>query len=467
MAPSLSKFISQFSPAVAHGGRRHCGLKRAAGEMAAPAAAAGPAMASLGASLGIASGGSGLGLRRGRQGLHSEVSFCCGRVVCRSLLGRRNLVALRGLRGGSLSSSSSSALVGARVRRLMLASRHLTYAVSVSTESGVVVKAFDNGDGEALPLSSKPVMTLESPDLKVPGSDSVGLKPQPLMPAPKPVSRSNGSGVGRPQAIGGSESDDDSVALKPPPILAAQPSGIGNSQKQQSRDSEDDSDSVTLKGPPRPVLRLNRSGPARPQHTQGSERPSLGQILENVEKLGPSDAGPVPRGGGRGPVKARPLTTQPGAWRAGDKIRSKEERERDAAAAAEAAAAAAAAAAAERRAETADNGDAQASTSSTDSESSRTQRPRMQLNTLAKPMARPAPAPAVPRKGPVLKGVGSSGPVLRDVGAGPILKDVGAAPRSQFSRSSSPAPKNADINIGPAGPPKPFSKPAIKVNIVI
>lgn len=428
--------------------------------MAAPAATAGPAMASLGATLGgigasRATGGTSLGFSglrggvRGREGLHSELSFCYGRVCCRTLMiGRRNFVSGRGLRGGS----SSSGLIGARVRRLMMASRHLTYAVLVSTESSVLVKA---GESEALPSErNKPVMTLQSPDRKAAEYDAVGLKPPPLKPAPKPVSRSNGSGTARGEAIGGE--DEDSVALKPPPRPAARPSGIGNSR--QSGGSGEESDSVTLKSPPRPALRRNNSSLARPQQSQGSESPSLGQILESVEKLGPGDAGPVPRGGGRGPVRARPLTTQPGAWRAGDKIRSKEERERDAAVAAESAAA-------ERRLERADNGDAQASTSSTDSDIVRTQRPRMQLNTLAKPIARPAPA--VPRKGPVLKDVGSSGTVLRDVGGGPILKDVGAAPRSQSSGSSASAPRNADINAGPAGPPKPFSKPAIKVNFVI
>ncbi|KAG0625920.1 hypothetical protein M758_2G088400 [Ceratodon purpureus] len=358
--------------------------------------AANPAMASLGASQvmeitatrGMCSGASVM-----RVGWRGDVSSCvmygsvrsgCGKLVCRSLLGRR----------------TSGALAGARVRRLLLASRHLTYAVSVSTESSVAVKALDggDGDGDALPSVSKPVMTLQAPE-----SESVGLKGPPLKPAPKPVAQ---------QFEGNSK-------------------GEGNG-------------AMSLKGPPRPVVRVNRSPVTRPQ-------PSLGEILENVEKLGPSEAGARGAGAGRGaPVRARPLTTQPGAWKAGDKIRTKAERERDAAVAAEAAAAAAA----ERRAQLGESSDAQASTS--DSEILRTQRPRMQLNTLAKPVVRPAPV--AERRGPVLKDVGASGPRLRDVGAGPILKDVGAGPRSQSSRSPAPAPASA----GPAGPPKPFAKSAIK-----
>lgn len=391
--------------------------------------AAAPAMASLGAS-------QVMGGRQPRAGAVAEplrvawkgreygsgVGFSFGTVVCRGVLGRRNLVAARGLRG------CSSALAGARVRRLLLASRHLTYAVSVSTEStesSVAVKALDGDDGGSPPVSSKPVMTLQAPEVNAPESDSVGLKPPPLKPAPKPVAR---------------------------------PNEIAESKPQEFQGSGGENGAVSLKGPPRPVLRLNRSGPSRPQQGESPGIPSLGQILENVEKLGPREAGAGPRGAGRGSVRARPLTTQPGAWKAGDKIRTKAEREKEAAVAAEAAAAAAAAAA-ERRADVGDNDDAQASTS--DSDIPRTQRPRTQLNTLAKPIVRPAPIAA--RKGPVLKDVGSSGPRLRDAGAGPILKDVGAGPRSQSSRSSTPPPAPA----GPAGPPKPFAKAAIKVGIIL
>lgn len=349
--------------------------------MAAPAAAAtAPAMASLQVLVGIGSP---------RRGNNASTSCCVmhGRLVVSRRLPFRNL----GLRGGS------SVLVGARVRRLLLAPR---YAVSVSTESttSVAVKALS--EGESL------TKTLQPPE-----DDSVGLKPPPVKPAPKPVSPVNGKQL--------ENEEDEDVALKPPP----QPNSLG-----------------------RPNAISNGS------RAQSSDGPSLGQILENVEKLGPSEAGP-PRGGSRPPVRAR--ASQPGAWKAGDKLRTKAEREADAAAAQ-------AAAAAERQAQA---GEAQASTSSTDSEVLRTQRPRTQLNTLAKPVARPAPGAT--RKGLVLKDVGSagvskdrdaSGPKLRDAGAGPVLKDVGAAPRSQGSRSATPSP----ANVGPAGPPKPFAKAAVK-----
>jgi hypothetical protein len=350
-------------------------------EMAAPAATA-PAMASLGASRVMGVGES------GRGGGAARVSSCVmygsvRRVACGG-------VAVSRLRGCSV------ALAGAGARRLLLASRSLTHAVSVSSESSVAVKAADGGDVDAPAVSSKPVMTLEAREVNGVESDSVGLKPPPLKPAPKPQP------VQEPQPI-----EDSGVK-------------------------------------PRPVLLLNRSGPTRPQQVESSAARSLGEILENVEKLGPSEAGGAP---GRAPVRARP-----GAWKAGDKIRTKAERERDAAAAAEAAAA-------ERRAQGGDGGDAQASTS--DVEIVRTQRPRMQLNTTAKPVPRPAPAAA--RKGPVLKDVGSAGPRLRDAGAGPVLKDVGAGPRSQPARSSTPPPASAAL----AGPPKPFAKAAIKVGIAL
>lgn len=357
-------------------------------------------------------------------GLRARSGLAASEVRSYSLYGagRRNFVSTaKGWRSGG----ASSAL---RVRRLLLASPgRLTYSVAVSTSS-VSVKAFDSGDS-GLPMSSKPVMTLQD-------ARESELKPPPLKPAPKPLSRPNGSGVVRPQQIASEGEDEDEVALKPPPRPVPR---IANFNQ---LGSENDA----LKDSPRPVVRLNGSS-SQGRSQQGSESPSLGQVLDNVEKLGRSEgSAPPPRGGGRGPVRAR--TMQPGAWKAGDKLRTKAEREKDAADAA-------AAAAAERRAERTDNDDAQASTSSTDSEVLRTQRPRMQLNTLAKPTV-------APRKVPVLKDMGSSGPKLRDVGAGPILKDVGAGPRSQSSRSSAPSP--VALNAGPAGPPKPFSKPAIKVN---
>ncbi|XP_024390329.1 uncharacterized protein [Physcomitrium patens] len=421
--------------------------------MAAPAATApAPAMVSMGVSqvLGIGSGSARGVLRAGllrREGsVHAPpcVMYGCGRVVCRSLLVRRNLVAARGLRG-----SSSSALVGAKVRRFLLASRHLTSAVSVSTESAVSVKAYDSGVDNEDRESSQSVTTLQSPE-----NESIGLKPPSLKPAPKPVVRPNGI----------SRSEQAIPPLKPPPSPASRPNGIRNDEQGGGLGAGND-DSMTLKTPPRPVLRLNRSSPARPQQSQEGEIPSLGQILENVEKLGSNEARPATSAGagGRGPVRARPVTTQPGAWRAGDKIRTKSERERDAAAAA-------AAAAPERRTESANKDEEQETSISMDSEIPKTQRPRVQLNTLAKPTVRPPPAAS--QRGPVLKDVGASGPALRDASAaprkgpilkdvgsrGPILKDVGAAPRGQSSRVSTSPP----ANIGPSGPPKPFSKPAIK-----
>ena len=409
--------------------------------MAAPAATA-SAMASLGASYGVGLGGrSGASVVRvgwrGCEGaacvsscvmygrVRSGMSFCCGKVVCRSFLGRRSLGVLRG---------SSSALAGVRTRRLLLASRYLMYAVSVSTESSVAVKALDGGDGgdgSALPASSKPVMTMQTFDANAQENGSVGLNPSPLKPAPEPVARSNGSG----SEVG------NSVSLNPPPRPTPPPNEISNSKPQQIQGSGAEN-GLMLKSSSRPVLQLNRSSPIRPQQGESSAIPSSGQVLEDVEKLRPSEAGPGSRGAGRRPV----LTTQPGAWKAGDKIRTKAERERDAALAAEAAAAVAA----ERRAELGNSSDAQ--TGTPESEIPQTRRPRTQLNTLVKPIVRPAPGAA--RNGPVLKNVGASGPKLRDVGTGP---------RSQPSGSSTPPPTRA----GAAGPPKPFAKATVKVGIIL
>jgi hypothetical protein len=192
-------------------------------EMAAPAATA-PAMASLGASRVMGVGES------GRGGGAARVSSCVmygsvRRVACGGLAGSR-------LRGCSV------ALAGAGARRLLLASRSLTHAVSVSSESSVAVKAADGGDVDAPAVSSKPVMTLEAREVNGVESDSVGLKPPPLKPAPKPQP------VQEPQPI-----EDSGVK-------------------------------------PRPVLLLNRSGPTRPQQVESSAARSLGEILENVEKLG-------------------------------------------------------------------------------------------------------------------------------------------------------------------------------------
>jgi hypothetical protein len=47
---------------------------------------------------------------------------------------------------------------------------------------------------------------------------------------------------------------------------------------------------------------------------------------------------------------------------------------------------------------------------------------------------------------------------LCDAGAGPVVKDVGAGPRSQPTRSSTFPPVSTAL----VGPPKPFTKAAIK-----
>lgn len=349
-------------------------------------------------SFSASAGGGGGGVVR------SSVSFPIVRVACKGLA-RRNVLG-RGLKCG---------VGGSRVQR-----RHAAkcmYTAATSTDSSVSTKPVDGEDGgDSLPsLSNKPMLTLRPSAKKENDKD---LSTPPLKPAPRPALR------------------------LPPKEQGARTGSDGEAGVEES--SNGSSNSVTRiglrTGVSRPDANVTRSDSAAIQ--------SLNQILESAEKLGAGETTIESRGklAGSAAERPRPQPTQPGAWRAGDKLRSKAEREKEAALV-------------EERSDIA-RSDTEASTSSSSVSTSpsmnRTQVARSQpppsLTTQAKPVLRPRAPTSEAAVRPRAPPGGTMGD--RVVRKGPVLRDIGAGPRSTSSRSSAAAPSAAAAT----APAKAFTK---------
>jgi hypothetical protein len=358
-----------------------------------------------------------------------RMNLCCGE-------GSENLLLLRV--GSTTRQNVASAAVFGK-GRVVSSSTSRTFAVATSTESSVSVKPVEGGgDGvggngsssageDELPsLSNKPVLTMQPPVRKPPTAPAAGENPRdlqaapPLKPAPKPALRlrlreSSPAGGQAQGAVG------RTVGRPFSPRLDGR---RGEQEEQQEQ-------------------RNGKAGPSTSSATSPVQ--NLNQILQDVEKLG--SAG---EDASRGPLRATrnvPVqSTQPRAWKAGDKIRSKAEREKDEKEEREKAAAAYLESRSNTNAEEASTSSSSSSSSpsatgyspSSSSQIAKPQPPR--LTTLAKPVLTPPPA------------VGA-----KPIRKGPVLRDIGAAPKSaqsQQPRSVAASPSAAATT----GPPKAFTK---------
>lgn len=357
-----------------------------------------------------------------------RMNLCCGE-------GSENLLLLRV--GSTTRQNVASAAVFGK-GRVVSSSTSRTFAVATSTESSVSVKPVEGGgDGvggngssaageDELPsLSNKPVLTMQPPVRKPPTAPAAGENPRdlqaapPLKPAPKPALRlrlreSSPAGGQAQGAVG------RTVGRPFSPRLDGR---RGEQEEQQEQ-------------------RNGEAGPSTSSATSPVQ--NLNQILQDVEKLG--SAG---EDASRGPLRATrnvPVqSTQPRAWKAGDKIRSKAEREKAEKEEREKAAAAYLESRSNSNAEEASTSSSSSSSPSatgySPSSSSQIAKPQPpRLTTLAKPVLTPPPA------------VGA-----KPIRKGPVLRDIGAAPKSaqsQQPRSVAASPSAAATT----GPPKAFTK---------
>lgn len=356
-----------------------------------------------------------------------RMNFCCGE-------GSENLLLLRV--GSTTRQNVASAAVFGK-GRVVSSSTSRTFAVATSTESSVSVKPVEgggdgvggNGSGageDELPsLSNKPVLTMQPPVRKPPTIPAAGENPRdsqaapPLKPAPKPALRlrlreSSPAGGQAQGAVG-------RTAGRP---FSPRPDGrrVEQEEQQEQRNGE--------------------AGPSTSSATSPVQ--NLNQILQDVEKLGGAGED-APRGPLRATRNVSAQSTQPRAWKAGDKIRSKAEREKDEKEEKERAAAAYLESRSNTNAEEASTSSSSSSPSATgyspSSSSSQIAKPQPpRLTTLAKPVLTPPPA------------VGA-----KPIRKGPVLRDIGAAPKSaqsQQPRSVAASPSAAATT----GPPKAFTK---------
>lgn len=348
-----------------------------------------------------------------------RVNFCCGEVSDNLLL----------LRVGSTTRQNIASAAVFGKGRVASSSTSRTFAVATSTESSVSVKPVEgggdgvggNGSGageDDLPsLSNKPVLTMQPPVRKPPTAPAASENARdlqaapPLKPAPKPALRlrlreSSPAGGQAQGAVGQAAGRPFSPRLD---------GGREEHEEQQEQ-------------------RNGEAGPSTSSATSPVQ--NLNQILQDVEKLG--GAG---EDASRGPVRATrnvsAQSTQPRAWKAGDKIRSKAEREKDEKDEREKAAAAYL----ESRSNSNAEDTSSSATSYSPSSSSQLAKPQApRLTTLAKPVLTPPPA------------VGA-----KPIRKGPVLRDIGAAPKSaqsQQPRSIAASPSAAATT----GPPKAFTK---------
>ena len=355
-----------------------------------------------------------------------RVNFCCGE-------GSENLLLLRVGSTTTRQNVASAAVFGKG--RVVSSSTSRTFAVATSTESSVSVKPVEGGgdgvggngsgagEGELPSLSNKPVLTMQPTVRKPPTSPAASENPRdlqaapPLKPAPKPALRLRL----RESSPAGGQAQGPVGRTAGRPFSPRLDGRRGEQEEQQEQ----------------------RNGQAGPS-TSSANSPvqNLNQILQDVEKLG--GAG---EDASRGPLRATrnvsPQSTQPRAWKAGDKIRSKAEREKAEKEEREKAAAAYLESRSNSNAEEASTSSSSSSpspsaTGYSPSQIAKPQPPR--LTTLAKPVLTPPPA------------VGA-----KPIRKGPVLRDIGAAPKSaqsQQPRSVAASPSAAATT----GPPKAFTK---------
>jgi small GTP-binding protein len=362
----------------------------------------------------------------------SAASLSSLRVSCR-VSTRRSLLG----RGVKSSSSSSSGLSRGR--------RHATkcmYTAAALTEASVSTRPVDGGGGDGedaggpLPsLASKPVLTMQPPPRK---SQDADIDTPPLKPAPRPVLNLR---------LKGSPSSSSSSVQQQQEAAATSGSANGSLNDAPGNSELKLGDNIPPT-PPRAVPGKNNVAAAV---ANSGAIDSLGQTLEKVEKLGAgnrSEASRSSRQVGNGAERPRPQATQPGAWRAGDKLRSKAEREQ--------------ALLAEERPRVSGRSDAEASTSSSAPANGAPTanrplplRPPPSLATQAKPILRPR-APSVEAAAAIRP---KSSPAGGDeaVRKGPVLRDVGAGPRTASSARTSVNPATATA-AAMAVPAKAFTK---------
>jgi hypothetical protein len=363
----------------------------------------------------------------------SAASLSSLRVSCR-VSTRRSLLG-RGVRSSSSSSSGCS-----RGRR------HATkcmYTAAALTEASVSTRPVDRGGGDGedaggpLPsLASKPVLTMQPPPRK---SQDADIDTPPLKPAPRPVLNLR---------LKGSPSSSSSSVQQQQEAAATSGSANGSRNDAPGNSELKLGDNIPPPPPSRAVPGKNNVAAAV---ANSGAIDSLGQTLEKVEKLGAgnrSEASRSSRQVGNGAERPRPQATQPGAWRAGDKLRSKAEREQ--------------ALLAEERPRVSGRSDAEASTSSSAPANGAPTanrplplRPPPSLATQAKPILRPR-ASSVEAAAAIRPKSSSAGgdEVVRK---GPVLRDVGAGPRTASSARTSVNPATATA-AAMAVPAKAFTK---------